>query len=504
VIKFEVVETSAEKIKVGTSLIKQLSTTFYPNLRMVFDELVANARDAMATVVKIHIGEDKIIFEDNGEGMTKEQLVKFFYISHTGKEEGIIRTRGNIRRAIIGKFGIGKLTLYRLCNSFEIITWRKDSASKANFDFEEFEGNEFVDDFDLQVETLSDFFPETESGTKITLFGLKETLNAREVKRDLQRTMPLSPDFKVVISGVGIAGEVELRSEDMLSGTIYDVKGEDKDTGIGLVVGRIAFLESGRVGSGIYVRVLGRIVNYEDPDGIIDFKDITHAQMYERHILAELDANGLKDALLTNRSGFITDSKKYQDFVVWLKKVLKDLIGKEYEKFEKKSEQFEKETIPKATADFIQSSLATSSVAKEAFESYEKRAPREPRKKQREKPKAQQAKISGEDWISLHGLEMKTVSRRMGESFPEAEFDPKKMTITINQDHPMYIFARKRGKTWGALYHSVKAAAVAVSLKIAKDLKEFKELYDDMLLEAPQKLQDVKLKRNGNKTKKEK
>ena len=49
-----------DSIRVGVNLLKQLSTSFYSNSRMIFDELVTNARDAMANVVEISINEESI------------------------------------------------------------------------------------------------------------------------------------------------------------------------------------------------------------------------------------------------------------------------------------------------------------------------------------------------------------------------------------------------------------------------------------------------------------
>jgi HSP90 family molecular chaperone len=126
----------------------------------------------MATVVRIRVGEDKITIEDNGEGMTRDELVKFFYISYTGKEEGSIKVKGNMKREIIGKFGIGKLTMYRICKSFEIVSWRGNKAFKATFDFEEFAKNEFVDEFDLKVVPVNEYF-DSDSGTMLVLKKLK-------------------------------------------------------------------------------------------------------------------------------------------------------------------------------------------------------------------------------------------------------------------------------------------------------------------------------------------
>jgi HSP90 family molecular chaperone len=495
VIILENESTSKNSIRVGTKIIKELSTTFYPDLKMVFGELVANARDAMATVVKINIGDNKITIEDNGEGMNKSQLVKFFYIAHTEKEEGELKVYRDIKRRLIGKFGIGKLTLYRICNSFEIISWRDSEMTKAIFDFNEFENNDFIDEFELKVEPVDEYF-ESDSGTKITLLNLKEHINARDIKRYLQQTMPLSPDFKILISGVGLSNEIELNSEDLLSGTIYEIK-DDKDTGVGLVTGRIAFLEHGIKESGIYIRVLGRIVNYDHPNDIIDFTDITHSMQFQRFVLADINADGLNDVLLTNRSGFIDTDEKYITFKKWLARTIQKYVNVEYDKYQVKVKQFEIETIPKATADFIQTSLTSSEKTERIVKSWKSKQPKQIKHKAEIKKSEKLEEEHDEASIILEGLKFNIAMRPAGESMPEAIFDKEKKEIIINSDHPMYVFARSQGKRLGALYHSVKASIVVVALEVAKNLREFKELYDTMLLEAPVKMREVKLRRNG-------
>lgn len=67
--KKEPASMEGEKIRVGTALIKQLSSSFYPKTYMIFDELVSNSRDAGATEVKLGIYKDHIEVDDNGDGM---------------------------------------------------------------------------------------------------------------------------------------------------------------------------------------------------------------------------------------------------------------------------------------------------------------------------------------------------------------------------------------------------------------------------------------------------
>lgn len=203
-----------DRIRVGTALIKQLSTSFYPNPRMVFDELVSNARDAMATLVKIRINDSQITIQDNGEGMDREALIKFFYISHSDKPEAPVKTMGDIKREIIGRFGIGKLSLYQICSWFKIESWKDGTISESTFDFRKFEKNEFIDDFRLDVVSYPTKLEG--SGTRITLCGLKQAVSAKLLKKGLMRTMPLADDFQVELTGPGIDGTVTLRSEDLV------------------------------------------------------------------------------------------------------------------------------------------------------------------------------------------------------------------------------------------------------------------------------------------------
>lgn len=498
VIKFKEKKASGEGIRIGTRIIRQLSTAFYPNLMRVFEELVANARDAMATVVKVAIDEDMIIIEDNGEGMTKDQLVKFFYISHSDKENQPIKTRGDIKREVIGKFGIGKLTLYRLCKSFEITSWRDGKACRATFDFDELEKKEFIDEFDLSVKNI-DFSANSRSGTRLVLSNLRQNVSALQVKRRLQLTMPLTSDFKIIISGPGIAGAIEIRSEDILSGgTIYDIE-EENVPRVGKVSGRIVFMKDVPRGTkknaGVYVKVMGRIVNYDNPDAIIDFKDMTHGLQFERNIQAEIDADCLNDILLTNRSGFMEDNEKYETFKDWVWNKLRDYVENEYQKYQKENINIETKIIPQAAADIIGSSLSKSSDSKEIIESWKRRLPKKDKLRARKNIKKRYNETSNEPSLNLQDILLKIDVADMGESSSEATFDRNEQKVIINSSHPYYLFAKKNGKRWGVLYHSIKAAIIVIALEMSRNLEDFKKLYNEMLSETHEGIKNIKLRK---------
>lgn len=121
-----ITETDEGKIRVADITIAQLSRGLYRSTATAFKELVTNAYDADATVVRIDTNYpafDFISCIDDGTGMPLEQFLRFF------KEEGIgsciKRKHGKDRtdiykRPIIGRMGIGMLAIGQLCESFEI------------------------------------------------------------------------------------------------------------------------------------------------------------------------------------------------------------------------------------------------------------------------------------------------------------------------------------------------------------------------------------------------
>jgi len=473
-------------IRVGTKIIRNLSTTFYPNTRMVFDELITNSRDALAKNVWVDIQDDYITIEDDGIGMSKNELTRFFYISYPATAEmEPTRSFRDIKRRLIGQFGIGKLSLYQICKYFEIESWRDGILSKARFDFSEFEENTFVDDFRLNV--TSEKTAKAGSGTKITLFEIKK-LNPVDIKRELMSTMPIVDKFAVHIKWKGLLKPITIVSALPPNGSVYTVgvlgKGSRKpqkfvDGNVkGLnspIEGKIIYKpsersETGR--SGIYVRVLGRLVNYDNPDSIINFSSLTHARQFARKIYAELNVDDLNDALQTNRAGFVIDHPKYVAFMKWLRGVLNELNEKEYQNWVSIKEKHEVATLPTAIQDNLLDMLERPFVKEVAT----KRIP------------------------AL--LKIRVELKKEGKTAPEATLNKAGNVLNVNTLHPLYEVSRSEGGMWGALYHSVKAGTVAIAVRLAQSLGEFKEIYDNMLIEDVEQISKHRFKgRKGGKKK---
>ena len=104
--------------------IEHLGVRMYSRLPTAIAELVANAYDADAKKVTITLydGKDKkIIVEDNGIGMTFDEINKYFlYIGRNRRVEGQRKTPGG--RVITGRKGLGKLALFGIGDTIEVST----------------------------------------------------------------------------------------------------------------------------------------------------------------------------------------------------------------------------------------------------------------------------------------------------------------------------------------------------------------------------------------------
>ncbi len=88
-------------------------------------ELVKNSFDAHATEVNITFDSDCLVIEDNGKGMSKEDVLnKWLFVAYSAKSDGSEDKdyRDNIKRKFAGAKGIGRLSCDRLGRYLTLIT----------------------------------------------------------------------------------------------------------------------------------------------------------------------------------------------------------------------------------------------------------------------------------------------------------------------------------------------------------------------------------------------
>ncbi len=205
--------TTQEKytMKMSLNVLNHLGLRLYSNIPTVLSEAVANSYDADATEVNItlDIENDKVIIEDNGHGMTLSDINdKFLYVGYSKRNngEGITPL---FKRPVMGRKGIGKLSLFSIANNIEIRTIRKivgtDEVEKNGFLMNRF-------DIEDEISKSEKYHPkdiplngfDKEQGTQIILTDFKRKINYTSVwlrKRLARRFSVLgtSSNFEVLV-----------------------------------------------------------------------------------------------------------------------------------------------------------------------------------------------------------------------------------------------------------------------------------------------------------------
>lgn len=215
-------ETDEEpfKFRVQLSIFDHLSDGLYSNVAAVLTEAVANAWDADARLVKIDILDESgryednfssarcVIIEDDGHGMDREAVQnRFLTIGYQRRREGDTTPGG---RKVMGRKGLGKLSLMSIANRIRIAT-KKEGSDPIGFlmDVAEIrqtarEGRE-VPEFDLPP-APSDDAPDPH-GTRLVLEEFRDdrmrATGINNIRRALARRFAVlfGESFSVVVNG---------------------------------------------------------------------------------------------------------------------------------------------------------------------------------------------------------------------------------------------------------------------------------------------------------------
>lgn len=128
------------EIVVASKIVDYLSSGLYRTPAACLKELVNNAYDANATKVSVFIkpDADRIVIEDDGEGMTRDEFQEHFsHVSESRKREDSDTTASG--RPKIGLIGIGFIAANEICDEIEVVSTKKGSRQllRVRINFEE-------------------------------------------------------------------------------------------------------------------------------------------------------------------------------------------------------------------------------------------------------------------------------------------------------------------------------------------------------------------------------
>ncbi|MEL6700029.1 MAG: ATP-binding protein [Bacteroidota bacterium] len=184
---------------VDAGLINRLGLELVGRAETAVSELVKNSYDADATKVNLRFIDSDDLggtleIEDNGHGMTLEQLVNgFMRISSTSK---IDEPRSPMyKRVRAGRKGIGRFATHRLGEELTIITQTKKSenAIKVTINWDDYQINQNIEDVKNPVKYIP---KEKEFGTKLIIKNLRENWTQAKIERVFRYVSDLlQPDF---------------------------------------------------------------------------------------------------------------------------------------------------------------------------------------------------------------------------------------------------------------------------------------------------------------------
>ena len=114
------------QMTVDQNVLNHLGINLYSNIPAVLAEVLANAWDADAENVRVDISEDltSITISDDGHGMSRSEInARFLKVGYRRREHaGPVTPKHG--RLVMGRKGIGKLSLFSIANSIEVQTAR--------------------------------------------------------------------------------------------------------------------------------------------------------------------------------------------------------------------------------------------------------------------------------------------------------------------------------------------------------------------------------------------
>lgn len=199
------------EMTISLNVLNHLGIGLYSNIPAVLSEVVANAWDADAEHVDIQIdtGEETITILDDGVGMTRPEInQKFLNVGYRKREEEGPKTKVH-KRHVMGRKGIGKLSVFSIARRVEVVSER--DGAKTGFVMDR-------DDIRRQIENAPDkpyrpdeidtstvTFPKGK-GTRLRLRDFDKRINWTEtyLRRRLARRFSVigsRHNFEVSING---------------------------------------------------------------------------------------------------------------------------------------------------------------------------------------------------------------------------------------------------------------------------------------------------------------
>ncbi|HMG48844.1 MAG TPA: sensor histidine kinase [Allosphingosinicella sp.] len=177
------------------ALIDRLGRELVGKQETALIELVKNCYDADATEVKVTFGlGGVIIIDDNGTGMTRDELIEgFLRLASDMKVRQPLSDRFRRRRA--GRKGIGRFATQRLGSHLTLQTWKAagEPGLQLTVNWRNFQRGRALEEIPVLLEEIGPRHP----GTELQIRALRDDWSESQIRRSWRGVMNLLQPFPV-------------------------------------------------------------------------------------------------------------------------------------------------------------------------------------------------------------------------------------------------------------------------------------------------------------------
>lgn len=328
-------------LKFDPNTIEHLGISLYSQLPNVLSELVSNSWDADADNTTIEfidnsIGKE-IIYTDDGTGMNFDELNNKYLLIGRNRRSEINENESLKGRKFIGKKGLGKLSVFGICNIVEVISVKDGIKNHFSMDIEKIkESKGGIYSPELLIE--KNFITSEKNSTIIKLKKIRRRspFDLKNISVSLSKKFLIFDKMKVSLiekdkSNIEITNELKfsgLNEEfewifpNIKYGEDYEFWKEVK----GKIFTTVTPIKDTDL-SGIYLTSRGKIVNNAS---FYDLRDNDH---YHTYVTGYLEVDFIddfnEDVISTDRNSLNWENDKTRDLRDYLQIIIRK-IGNEW------------------------------------------------------------------------------------------------------------------------------------------------------------------------------
>lgn len=180
--------------EISAALFEELGERLVSKPEIALAELIKNSYDADALLCELTLGDDRIVVQDDGHGMTEDQFLKNWMVV-SSQRKGEQRFSRRFRRSMAGSKGVGRFSARFLGHIVELTSVAYDTEAdqrtqlSAYFDWDEIARSVVVADVKVPY-TVRRVADNVALGTTLTISKLRpesDRISVSKVKTDILR-----------------------------------------------------------------------------------------------------------------------------------------------------------------------------------------------------------------------------------------------------------------------------------------------------------------------------